>query len=163
MELTGNVSFTKWLMVNASASMYRYRISGTLGEDAFDRSSTNWNGRMNTTLRFSESSRMQVNAFFRGPSVSAQGESKAMFFSNLSYRHEFFDKKLSATLSVRDPLGTAKFERESYGEDFNSWFQWKREPRVVMLTLSYRLNNFKSEGRNGGGDGGGMDMGGGEY
>lgn len=163
LELAGNVNFTEWLMVNASASMYRYRISGTLGEDAFDRSSTNWNGRMNTTLRFSENSRMQVNAFFRGPSVSAQGESKAMFFSSLSYRHEFFEKKLSATLSVRDPLGTAKFERNSYGEDFNSWFQWKREPRVVMLTLSYRLNNFKSEGRNGGGDGGGMDMGGGEF
>lgn len=161
LELTGNIQFTQWLLVNASTSVYNYRISGTLGEDAFDRSSTNWNGRMNTTLRFSENSRMQVNAFFRGPSVSAQGESKAMFFSNLSYRHEFFDKKLSATLSVRDPLGTAKFERESYGEDFNSWFQWKREPRVVMLTLSYRLNNFKSNNRGEGG-GGGMDMGGGD-
>lgn len=161
LELTGNIQFTQWLLVNASTSVYNYRISGTLGEDAFDRSSTNWNGRMNTTLRFSENSRMQVNAFFRGPSVSAQGESKAMFFSNLSYRHEFFNKKLSATLSVRDPLGTAKFERESYGEDFNSWFQWKREPRVVMLTLSYRLNNFKSNNRGEGG-GGGMDMGGGD-
>ena len=163
LELTGNVSFTEWLLVNASASMYRYRISGTLGENAFDRKSTNWNGRMNTTLRFSQNSRMQVNAFFRGPSVSAQGESKAMFFSSISYRHEFFDKKLAATVSVRDPLGTAKFERESYDTDFKSWFQWKREPRVVMLTLSYRINNFKSEGRGDNGSGGGMDMGGGEF
>jgi outer membrane receptor protein involved in Fe transport len=163
MELTGNVNFTQWLLVNASASMYRYRISGTLGENAFDRSSTNWNGRMNTTLRFAEHSRMQINAFFRGPSVSAQGESKAMFFSNISYRHEFFDRKLAATVSVRDPLGTAKFERESYDTDFRSWFEWRREPRVVMLTLSYRINNFKSEGRANGGGGSDMDMGGGEF
>jgi outer membrane receptor protein involved in Fe transport len=163
LELTGNVNFTEWLLVNASASMYRYRISGTLGENAFDRSSTNWNGRMNTTLRFAERSRMQINAFFRGPSVSAQGESKAMFFSNISYRHEFFDRKLVATVSVRDPLGTAKFERESYDTDFRSWFEWRREPRVVMLTLSYRINNFKSEGRANGGGGGDMDMGGGEF
>jgi len=106
---------------------------------------------------------MQINAFFRGPSVSAQGESKAMFFSNISYRHEFFDRKLAATVSVRDPLGTAKFERESYDTDFRSWFEWRREPRVVMLTLSYRINNFKSEGRANGGGGSDMDMGGGEF
>jgi outer membrane receptor protein involved in Fe transport len=162
LEFTGNVNFTKWWLVNASVSMYKYRITGDLLGESIDRQSTNLNGRMNTTLKFAENSRMLINGFFRGPSVSPQGESKAMFFSNISYRHEFFDKKLSATLSVRDPLGTAKFERESYGENFNSWFQWRREPRVVMLTLSYRINNFKSEGRGDNG-GGGMDMGGGEY
>lgn len=163
LELTGNVDFTEWLLVNASVSMYKYRITGDLLGENIDRESTNWNGRMNTTLRFAENSRMQVNGFFRGPSVSAQGESKAMFFSNISYRHDFFNRKLSATVSVRDPLGTAKFERESYDTDFRSWFQWRREPRVVMLTLSYRINNFKSEGRNERGGGGDMDMGGGEF
>ncbi len=163
-ELTGNINFTEWLLVNATVSMYNYRITGEINGNSIDRESTNWNSRMNTTLKFSENSRLQVNGFFRGPSVSAQGESKAMFYSNVSYRHEFFNRKLSATISVRDPLGTAKFERQSYGPDFNSWFQWKREPRVFMLTLSYRLNNFNSDSRNGGNGGnGGMDMDGGEF
>jgi outer membrane receptor protein involved in Fe transport len=162
-ELTGNINLTEWFLLNASLSLYKYRITGELDGNSLDRESTNWNSRMNSTIRFSGNSRMQITGYFRGPSVSAQGESKASFFTNVSYRHEFFDKKLSATLSVRDPLGTAKFERETYGNNFNSWFQWKREPRVVMLTLSYRMNNFKSEGRNGGGDGDGMDIGGGEF
>jgi outer membrane receptor protein involved in Fe transport len=161
-ELTGNINFTEWLMVNASASMYQYKISGNFNGESFNRESTNWNGRMNTTLKFSDNSRFQVNAFYRGPSVSVQGETKAMFFSNLSYRHDFFNNKLTATVSVRDPLGTAKFERESYGPDFNSWFQWKREPRVVMLTLSYRINNFRENRAERGGNGEGMDNGGGD-
>jgi hypothetical protein len=39
----------------------------------------------------------------------------------------------------------------------------KREPRVLMLTLSYKINNFKSDERGGGSGGGGnVDMGGGE-
>jgi outer membrane receptor protein involved in Fe transport len=165
LEVTGNISFTKWLLVNASASVFNYKITGEINGSTIDRESRNWNGRMNTTFRFSENSRLQVNGFFRGPSVSAQGETKAMFFSNLSYRHEFFDRKLSATLSVRDPLGTGKFERESFGPDFNSWFRWKNEPRIVRLTLSYRINNFRSESRNNGRGGGdeGMDSGGGEF
>ena len=164
LELTGNINFAKWLLVNASVSMFNYRITGELNGESIDRESTNWDGRMNTTLKIAQNSRMQIQGFFRGSSVSAQGETKAMIFTNISYRHEFWDNKLTATLSVRDPLGTAKFERESYGEGFKSWFEWKREPRVVMLTLSYKINNFKEErGNNGGSGNNGMDMGGGEY
>jgi outer membrane receptor protein involved in Fe transport len=161
LEMTGNIEFTEWLVLNASMTMYNYKISGILNGESFTRESTNWNGRGNTTFKFSDNSRAQIMAYYRGPSVSAQGESKASFFTSVSYRHEFFERKLSATLSVRDPLGTAQFERISYGDNFESYFRWKREPRVVMLTLSYRINNFRSDDRGNRGGGGGMDMGGG--
>ncbi len=164
LEFTGNINFTEWFLLNTSLSMYKYRITGQLNGESVDRESTNWNGRSNATFKFSDNARLQLMAFFRGPSVSAQGESKSMFFSSVSYRHEFFDRRLSATLSVRDPLGTGKFERESYGENFNSRFKWEREPRIVMLTLSYKINNFKQNERGGDGNGGGeMDSGGGEF
>ncbi len=158
LELTGNVNFAKWLIVNASTSMYRYRITGTLEGASVDRTSTNWTGRVNATFRFSDNSRMQIQGFFRGPSVSAQGDRDAMIFTNVSYRQDFMKKKLTATVSVRDPFGTARFEGESYGDNFKRWFRWEREPRVVMLTLSYKLNNFKEDRNNGGEGGGGMDM-----
>ncbi len=158
LELTGNVNFAKWLIVNASTSMYRYRITGTLEGASVDRTSTNWTGRVNTTFRFSDNSRMQIQGFFRGPSVSAQGDRDAMIFTNVSYRQDFMKKKLTATVSVRDPFGTARFEGESYGDNFKRWFRWEREPRVVMLTLSYKLNNFKEDRNSGGEGGGGMDM-----
>lgn len=165
LELMGNVEFTKWLTVNASISGFNYRIKGEANGEEFDRESTNWSGRMNTTIKFSDNTRMQIQGFYRGPSVSAQGESKASFFTTFALKQDFLKKKLSATLSLQDPFGTAKFERESVTEDFKSWFEWKREPRVVMLTLSYKLNNFKEDRRNGGQEngGGGMDMGGGEF
>ncbi|WP_372650788.1 TonB-dependent receptor domain-containing protein [Draconibacterium sp.] len=162
LEVTGNLSYKKWLTVNTSVNVYDYKITGELNGESIDRQSTNWGGRMNTTFKFAENSRLQVNAFYRGKSVSAQGESGAMFFTNVSYRQEFMNKKLSATVSVRDPLGTGRFERTSYGDDFKSWFRFEREPRVVMLTLSYKINNFKEE-RRGEGGGDGMDMGGEEF
>ena len=161
-ELMGNIDFAEWLLLNASISAYHYRITGILNDESFTRESTNWNGRANTTFKFTDESRMQIMAYYRGPSVSAQGESKSMFFSSISYRHDLFNRKLSATLSLRDPLGTAKFERVNYGDNYTSNFRWKREPRVLMLTLSYKINNFKSNERGDRGDGGGMDMGGGE-
>ncbi len=163
MELMGNVEFTKWLTVNASISGFNYRIEGEVDGEAFDRESTNWSGRMNTTIKFSDNSRMQIQGFYRGPSVSAQGESKASFFTTMALKQDFLKKKLTATLTVQDPFGTAKFERESVTSEFKNWFEWKREPRVVMLTLSYKINNFKSDERGNNSDGGGnMNDGGGE-
>jgi outer membrane receptor protein involved in Fe transport len=144
-ELMGNFNFTKWLLVNASFSLYDYKIKGEILGQSIDRESTNYSGRMNTTVKFSPDSRMQLTAFYRGPSVSAQGDQKGMMFTNLSYRQEFLKKKLSATLSVRDLFGTGKFEGTSYGDGFKSSFKFQREPRVFMLTLSYKINNYKMD------------------
>lgn len=144
-ELMGNINLTKWLLLNTSVTLYKYKMEGELLGKIIDRHSTNYSGRMNATVKFSPDSRLQLTGFYRGPSVSAQGDQESMLFTNVSYRHEFMKKKLTATLSVRDALGTAKFEGTSVGEDFRSSFRMEREPRVFMLTLSYKINNYKME------------------
>ena len=152
-ELMGNINITKWLLVNTSFTLYRYMMKGKLSfiineeplDTLIDRQSTNYSGRLNTTIKFSPNSRLQITGNYRGPSVSAQGDQKSMLFTNLSYRHEFMKKKLTATVSVRDVLGTAKFEGTSFGDNFKSSFRMQREPRVVMLTLSYKINNYKMD------------------
>jgi len=142
-ELMGNFNVAKWLLINTSFSLYDYKIKGQILGKSIDKESTNYSGRMNATVKFSPDSRMQLTGFYRGPSVSAQGDQKGMMFTNLSYRQDFMKKKFSATLSVRDLLGTAKFQGTSYGDGFKSTFKMQREPRVLMLTLSYKINNYK--------------------
>jgi outer membrane receptor protein involved in Fe transport len=144
-ELMGNINMTKWLLVNTSFSLYNYKLKGEVLGKSIDRQSTNYSGRLNATVKFSPDSRMQLTAFYRGPSVSSQGDQKGMMFTNLSYRQELMKKKLSATLSIRDVLGTGKFEGTSFGDDFKSTFKMQREPRVLMLTLSYKINNYKMD------------------
>lgn len=163
-EVTGNLNYKEWLILNASVNVFNYKIKGEIDGESIDRESTNWGGRLNTTFKFSQSSRFQATAYFRGSSVSAQGESGAMFYTNFSYRQEFFDNKLAATVSIRDPFATANFENTSYGPNFKNSFKREREPRIVFLTLSYKINNFKEERQgNDGGNEGGMDMGGGDF
>ncbi|MDP2337425.1 MAG: TonB-dependent receptor [Bacteroidota bacterium] len=144
-EIMGNINLAKWLLVNTSFTIYNYKIKGEVLGKSIDKQSTNYSGRMNATVKFSPASRLQLTGFYRGPSVSAQGDSKSMIFTNLAYRQDFMKKKLSATLSVRDIFGTGKFEGTSYGDNFKSTFKMTREPRVVMLTLSYKINNYKMD------------------
>lgn len=147
-EIMGNINITKWLLVNTSFSLYNYKLKGEVLGVSVDKQSTNYSGRLNTTVKFSADSRMQITGFYRGPSVSAQGDQKGMAFVNLSYRHDFMNKKLTATLSVRDVLGTMRMKGTSSGDNFKSTFNFSREPRVLMLTLSYKINNYKKSNDN---------------
>jgi outer membrane receptor protein involved in Fe transport len=142
-EIMGNINATKWLLVNTSFSLYNYKLKGEVLGKSVDKQSTNYSGRLNATVKFSGDSRLQLTGFYRGPSVSAQGDQKGMIFTNLAYRQDFMKKKLSATLSVRDVLGTMRMEGTSFGDGFKSTFKMSREPRVLMLTLSYKINNYK--------------------
>src|SRR5664279_5303587 len=144
-EIMGNINFTKWLLVNTSFTLYDYIISGQVLGVSIDKESINYSGRLNATVKFTPDSRLQLTGFYRGPSVSAQGDQKGMMVTNLSYRQDFMKKKLSASISVRDLFGTARMEGTSSGEGFKSTFKMAREPRVVMLTLSYKINNYKMD------------------
>lgn len=144
-EIMGNINVTKWLLINTSFSLYNYKMKGEVLGKPVDRESTNYSGRLNATVKFTGDSRLQLTGFYRGPSVSAQGDQKGMVFTNLSYRQDFMKKKLSATLSVRDLLGTMRMQGTSFGDDFKSTFKMTREPRVLMLTLSYKINNYKMD------------------
>ena len=144
-EIMGNFNLSKWLLVNASFSLYDYKIKGQILGESINKESTNYSGRLNATVKFTPDIRLQLTGFYRGPSVSAQGDQKSMMFTNLAYRQDFLKKKLSATLSVQDILGTAHWQGTSYGQGFSSTFKMQREPRVVMLTLSYKINNYKMD------------------
>ncbi|WP_430971842.1 TonB-dependent receptor domain-containing protein [Sunxiuqinia rutila] len=148
-EIMGNLNIQDWLIFNGSFSVYRYRLEGEVLGESIDRKSTNYTGRLNTTVKLNSNSRFQLTGYYRGPSVSAQGESSSFFFTNLSYRQDLMKKKLTATLSLRDVFGTMKFERTSRGVDFYNVYKRERESQVVTLTLSYKINNYKLE-RNGG-------------
>ncbi|MHA7112418.1 TonB-dependent receptor domain-containing protein [Sunxiuqinia elliptica] len=151
-EIMGNLNIKDWLIFNGSFSLYRYRIEGEVLGESIDRKSTNYTGRLNTTVKLNPNSRIQMTGYYRGPSVSAQGDRSDFFFTNLSYRQDLLKKKLTATLSLRDVFGTMKFERTSSGVDFSDRFKRERESQVVTLTLSYKLNNFKLDrGSNGNG------------
>jgi outer membrane receptor protein involved in Fe transport len=144
-ELMANINLKDWLILNGSTSVYNYKIEDQSSGVYVERQSTNVDGRINATFKFSNDSRMELVGMYRGPSVSIQGNRKSMFFSNISYRQDLMKKKLTATLSVRDLFGTAIRQGTSTGPNFTSNYKFKREPRILMLTLSYKINNYKMD------------------
>ena len=161
-ELMVNWKLWKWLTVNGSVTPYYYRIVGEVNGSPVDQESLNWSSNLNTTFQITPTTRLQTNMAYRSKSVTAQGTRQGYYYMNLALRQDFFKRKLSATLQFRDIFGTVKRDFTNIGENFEQHILMQREPRVVTLTLSYKINNYRMDGdRRGGGGGGDMDFGGG--
>lgn len=146
-EFMLNLMAKKWLTLNSTFNVYKYWLNGSIEGEAINKTSNNWDTRLNASFFLSSKSRIQAMLMYNGPSVTAQGDRGAFYFANLAFRQDFLDRKLSATLSVQDIFGTMKHQFSSYSSVVNSTMRFEREHQVVMLTLSYKLNNYKSQSR----------------
>jgi outer membrane receptor protein involved in Fe transport len=158
-ELMVNLSVTKWLDLNGSVNVYDYRLEGNVEGVDISAGSTNWDGRLNSTVKLPEDFRVQVTLIYRGPTVTAQGESTDFLMTNVAIRKDFMNRKMNAILSVRDLFSTGKREFITNGIGFYAYDYFKRESPVVNLSLSYIINNYK---RQRDGSGRGDDAGGGD-
>ena len=159
-ELMLNFNYKKWYTTNIMADFYDYRLKGTISDIAFEQHDFSWNARFNNTFKAGSNSRFQLDFMYQSPSVRAQGTTGGFFSASAAYKQDFFKRKMSATLQVRDIFGTWKHEFISKGQDFYQYTYYKAKTPIIMLTISYKLNNYrvKRGSRNGGGD---MDDGGG--
>ena len=146
----------KWWHVDLMGILYDYRVEGQLGGRDFSESSFNWNIRFNNILRFGDNSRLQFNAMYNSPTISAQGERSDFFMTSLAYKHDFMKKAFSATVQVRDVFGTMKHSSTYSGDDFYSYSHFEPKTPFVSVTLTYRINNYRQDRRRG--RSGGEDM-----
>ncbi len=135
----------QWWNMNLMGNIYNYRVKGILYGEPFDENSFNWSVRLNNTFRASKSTRIQFSANYSSPTVSAQGKDGGMFFTNLAFKQDFMDRKFSATLQIRDLFGTASHYHKNEGPNFYSYMKFERQPRMLSFTLTYNINNYKTE------------------
>ncbi|RKY53049.1 MAG: hypothetical protein DRP89_06760, partial [Candidatus Neomarinimicrobiota bacterium] len=132
----------KWWNLNLMGNLFDYRVEGELNNVSFDQQSFNWSTRINNTFKLGKSTRIQLSAMYHSPSVSSQGRNEGYFFTNAAVRQDFWNRKLSATLQLRDILGTAEHEFTSEGPGFYSYNKFSRQPRILSFTLTYNINNY---------------------
>jgi outer membrane receptor protein involved in Fe transport len=131
--------------MNLMGNLYDYRVRGTLYDESFDRSSFNWNLRMNNVFKIAKFTSLQINGRYNSPTVSSQGTEAGFFSTDVALKQEFLDKQLALTLQIRDLFGTAKHEFTSSTPDLYSYQYFNRESPVIMLNLKYNFNNYKQQ------------------
>lgn len=144
-EFMANLEVKPGFRIIGSATLYNYRLKGSINGVSVDQSSTNFDSRLNLDMKLAKNTRLQLTGIYRGATASAQGTRDPMMFANAAIKQDFFKNNLTATLQMQDIFGTMKFGGTSFGPGFQNSYKFQREPRVIQLTLSYKLNNFKNK------------------
>jgi len=146
-EISGNFQFYKWWTLYANINLYYYNLEGETAGITTDVYSFNYDARVNSTFIFSKNSRLQINGFYNAPTVTTQGNREAFYVISAAFRQEFFKKKLSLVFRVNDIFQTGKYITDTNSENlgFISHSEMLREAPVFMLSLSYKINNYKQK------------------
>jgi len=149
-ELMLNARLKKWLNVNISGNYYYYQLVSNSGSfKDLNTTSNNFDMRGNVNFTITKSSRLQLTGFYRGASVTAQGNRDPFFVTSASFRQDFFKRKLSVVFRVRDIFNTMHFQFTTVGENFTNMNSFSRKSPIFTLSLTYKINNYKEKKRRG--------------
>ena len=144
-ELSTMLQLKNWWTLDVNGSLYYYRIKNEYKVDGKDEESWNWQLAVSNNLDLAKNTRMRLEAYYVGPSVSTQGRVEDFYYVNLTVRQQLFNRKLTASLTVRDLLSTAKYNSVRSNINVESVANIHPQSPVVTLTLAYTFNNFKSQ------------------
>jgi len=161
-EIMLNTDFTKWWQSDISGNFYNYRVRGEIDGDPLDRETFTWSVEWNSIFKIGENTRIQITPEYDSREIEGQETEEATFEVDGAIRQSFLDNNLSLTLQVRDIFNTDRHESVTEGRNFNAYRLYTHRAPIVMLNMTWRINNYVNEGSNrSAGDGGG-DEGGGE-
>ena len=141
-EMVFSFNFFKWWKMDISGNFYDYRLEGSLGDQVFERQSFNWNSRLTNTFRLFDGNRIQLNSRYNSATVTAQGTAGDYWTADIAISQEFWDKRMTGILQVRDMFGRVIREQTSEGVDFYSYREEYINAPQVALTLNYRFNKI---------------------
>ncbi|MEL6257252.1 MAG: outer membrane beta-barrel family protein, partial [Bacteroidota bacterium] len=152
----------KWVDITWNANAFYGKLNG--GNLGFDEDNTffSYSSRLNTRFSLKKDVNLQLMISYRGPQGTAQGERKAILFTDFGINKDILDKKATLSFRISDIFNTMRYRSESFGDDFYIYSEGRWRARQQMyFTFSYRLNQKKDRrrGRNGGNDGGDFEEG----
>lgn len=142
-ELMVSLDLFEWWHTDLMGNLYNYKIEGVLYDEAFKRTSINWGSRFNNTFLIGEHTSIQFNGNYISPSVSAQGRREGFWMANAAVKREFWHKKITLILQGRDIFGTARHEMVSEGPDFYNYSYSTHKSPLFMLSVAFKLNNYR--------------------
>ena len=153
-ESYASLSISKFWRNQLLLGVSHYKIVGEYWDNVsmnekhdFSTSSTNYSLRSVSSFKLSKITQFSLDLTYKSKSKWAQGENDDSFLTTASLRHSFFKRKLSASFIVRDIFNTDKLKKTYYNKDFNLINKYDQKAPTFKLSLSYKINNYKSTRR----------------
>ncbi len=141
-ELMFNIAIYKWWNINNSYNFFNYHIDGEILNEEVAQETNTWSTRFNSTFKLKYGTRLQINGFYKAPTITSQGESKGYFLTSVALKKDIMKRKLSFSLQFRDIFRTMNHTNTSYGENFMNYYERKPATTTITFSISYKINNY---------------------
>jgi hypothetical protein len=144
LELMSNINLWPWWRINLNANAYYSSLKGSLANGyVVDNNSLMWNGSFRTTFIVKGNTYLEFLAIYYGPSIQPQGKSKEFYYFDFFVKRSFLHRSLTVALRSHNTFDTGIYIEDNGGANYiaHTWFKY--EGPTFMLTLTYKLNNFK--------------------
>ena len=132
----------KWWKLALSGNAYNYKVTGQLNERSFDQQSFSYNGRINNTMTLKGNWRLQVTGKYNSAIVTPLGNQSDNYSMDLSIKKDFNDRKMSASMQVRDVFSTSRTITEKENTNLKTISFQEPVTPMVSIAISLRLNNY---------------------
>ena len=147
-ELATDLQFNDWWKFYLGGNLYNYSIEGSLfaNDVLVNTESFIYSLNLNTTIQISPSFSLQLAYNHLSERITAQGEDSRFYLPSATLRKTFLDGRLAATLQWLNIdmglLDTNEQRITTYGDNFYTTTNYIYEVDVVMLNLSYQINDL---------------------
>lgn len=158
---------TQWWQLFAGGNLYNYRIEGSFAGEPVDTRSWIYSVNANTTFQIGPTFNVQWTLNYISDRNTAQGEDSRFLSPNLTVQKTFFNQRLTATLQwLNMDMGLLPTNEQrittmrggnselplpigsnSQNNGFFTTTNYIYEVDVVMLNLSYRINQVERESK----------------
>jgi len=145
-EIMLSMEHFDWWESDFSGNFYNYRVNGEVAGEVLDRQQFTWSVEWNSIFKITETTRLQLYAEYDSREIEAQETESASFEFDAAIRQSFLENKLLLTLQVRDVFGTDQHESVIEASDFYAYRLYSHRAPIVMLNLTFRINNFRNNG-----------------
>jgi hypothetical protein len=141
-ELSAQLTLNRWWNMNLSGTVYYYHVINHIESGGREATSTNYDFTINNQFRIRRNTRIQLDGYFVGPTVTTQGRNESFWFANLAVRQQF-TPNFQSTLSFRNIFNSARHKSTISTPDLTSITVIHPVYPVIQLSVSYTFNNFR--------------------
>jgi hypothetical protein len=104
---------------------------------------TSWTIRFNQSFKFWKKNKIQINAIYNGPTVSAQGINKDNYYLNLMVKQTVWKDRFDVVLNVQDIFRSRVWEYDRSGPSFETSSEIQREAPIISVSVTYSFDRQK--------------------
>lgn len=143
LELENTIRFTQNIFFNLGANLYSNRYKGTIQNIPTSNENIAWSLKARLNFKILKNTQLMLLSAYSSRYAYLQGDFDPNYFTNLSIKKSFFDKKMNVSLTFNDILNTTRFNGRNWEwVNFNGHYS-NRKRRFILLGITYNFNKYK--------------------